>query len=94
MGWEVGVPAQLKRALKSQRVNVQYERCMSLVHSKSIRLGNRRAVSVMAVVALLVFGFILLRPGAAQAQEMVGVGGETQFVFNTFAFLIWGALVM
>ncbi len=67
---------------------------MSLVHSKSMKLGNRRAVLVMAVVALLVFGFILLRPGAAQAQEMVGVGGETQFVFNTFAFLIWGALVM
>ena len=69
---------------------------MNFVHSKSrsIQLANRRPVWIMAVIALLVFGFILLGPGAAQAQEMVGVGGETQFVFNTFAFLIWGALVM
>ncbi|MXX00081.1 MAG: hypothetical protein F4Z79_00440 [Acidimicrobiia bacterium] len=44
------------------------------------------------MIALLVFGFILFRPGLAKGQEMVS--GESQFVFNTFAFLIWGGLVM
>ena len=65
---------------------------MDLVHSKSLRLERRKPYLIAGVVALLVFGFILLRPGLVQAQEMVS--GETQFVFNTLAFLLWGALVM
>ena len=39
--------------------------------------------------ALLGLGAVLLA-GAAYAE----VGGETQFILNTFSFLIWGALVM
>ena len=65
---------------------------MDLVHSKSLRMEKRRPHLVVGMIALLVFGFILLRPGLAKAQEMVS--SESQFVFNTFAFLIWGGLVM
>ena len=65
---------------------------MNLVHSKSLSVERRKPYLTMGVIALLVFGFILFRPGLAKAQEMVS--GESQFVFNTFAFLIWGALVM
>ena len=64
---------------------------MHLVHSIS-GVERRKRYLTMGVIALLVFGFILFRPGLAKAQEMVS--GESQFVFNTFAFLIWGALVM
>ena len=67
---------------------------MNLVHSKSIGLLSRRPYAIMAAIALLVFGFILLRPGLVDAQELVGVSAETAFIFNTFAFLMWGALVM
>ena len=46
----------------------------------------------MAGVALVTVGVFLARPVVAHAA---GIGDEeTQFVFNTFAFLIWGALVM
>ena len=65
---------------------------MNLVHSKSLTIEKRRPHLIAGMIALLVFGFILLRPGLAKAQEMVS--GESQFVFNTFAFLIWGGLVM
>ena len=40
---------------------------------------------------LLTIGFFVARPAVAHAA---GVDGETQFVFNTFAFLVWGSLVM
>ena len=36
-------------------------------------------------------GYFLARPSIAHAQ---GIDQETQFVLNTFAFLVWGALVM
>ncbi len=65
---------------------------MTVVHSKSLRPERRRVHVVLGAVALLVLGLILLRPGLAEAQEMVSA--ESQFVFNTFAFLIWGGLVM
>ena len=39
--------------------------------------------------ALLGLGAVMLA-GAAYAE----VSGETQFILNTFSFLIWGALVM
>ncbi len=53
-------------------------------------MRNRRSV-VMASLALLTLGLFLARPAVVQAA---GVDDETRFVFNTFAFLIWGALVM
>ena len=54
-------------------------------------LANRRRVAVTVGMALPAIGFFLARPYIAQAQ---GVDEETQFIFNTFAFLVWGALVM
>ena len=55
---------------------------------------RRRAISRTGIlaVALLTLGLLLFRPLAARAADMVA--GETQFILNTFAFLIWGALVM
>ncbi len=55
---------------------------------------RNRAISRtgILVVALLTLGLLLFRPLAARAADMVA--GETQFILNTFAFLIWGALVM
>ena len=43
------------------------------------------------VVALIVAGFSVASPSVARAAE---VADETQFILNTFSFLIWGALVM
>ena len=46
----------------------------------------------MAGVALVTVGLFVARPAVAHAA---GISDEeTQFVLNTFAFLIWGALVM
>ena len=55
---------------------------------------RNRAISRTGIlaVALLTLGLLLFRPLAARAADMVA--GETQFILNTFAFLIWGALVM
>ena len=52
---------------------------------------TRRRTTVVAVAAFLTAGFLLARPSIAYAQ---GVGEETQFVLNTFAFLVWGVLIM
>ena len=47
-----------------------------------------RAVTKFGIVAMiLVFAL-------SPAQARAAVEGEAQFVFNTFAFLVWGALVM
>ncbi len=54
-------------------------------------LAPRSRASVIAGIALLTLGVFLVRPAVAHAA---GVDQETQFVFNTFAFLVWGALVM
>ena len=54
-------------------------------------LTPRSRASVIAGMALLTLGVFLVRPAVAHAA---GVDEETQFVFNTFAFLIWGVLVM
>ena len=51
----------------------------------------RSRAAVIAGIALLTIGFFAARPAVAHAA---GVDGETQFVFNTFAFLVWGTLVM
>ena len=48
-------------------------------------------IAVIVLVAVLTLGIFFGRPAIAHAA---GVDPESQFVFNTFAFLIWGALVM
>ena len=59
------------------------------------RLSTRRK---MAIAALSVAPVALLTalPATALADEHtpLGVSDETQFILNTFAFLVWGALVM
>ncbi len=49
-----------------------------------------------AGIALLTTAFLIALPAVALADEHApaGVSDETQFILNTFAFLIWGALVM
>ncbi len=51
----------------------------------------RRPAIILAVTAAGAAAIFLGRPAIAQAAA---VDGETEFVLNTFAFLIWGALVM
>ena len=56
----------------------------------------RRRGLQTAGVALLTTAFLIAVPAVALADDPapVGVSDETQFILNTFAFLIWGALVM
>ncbi len=54
-------------------------------------LANRSRVAVTLGAGILTAGLILARPSIALAS---GVDEETQFILNTFAFLVWGALVM
>ena len=54
-------------------------------------LANRRRGVMAAGIALPAIGFFLARPYVAHAQ---GVDQETQFILNTFMFLVWGALIM
>ena len=54
-------------------------------------LRSRHRVAVIAAVLILPVAGWFAWPHAAHAA---GVDSETQFVLNTFAFLIWGALVM
>ena len=56
-----------------------------------VRPGSRRGRTLaIAAVALGAVGLFAARPAIANAA----VDGETAFVLNTFAFLVWGALVM
>ena len=48
-------------------------------------------IAVIALIAVLTLGILFGRPAIAHAA---GVDPESEFVLNTFAFLIWGALVM
>ena len=50
-----------------------------------------RRYRTLIVVGLIVAGFSVASPSVARAAE---VGAETQFILNTFSFLVWGALVM
>ena len=51
----------------------------------------RRLAFILAITAIGAAAIFLGRPAIAEAAA---VDGETEFVLNTFAFLIWGALVM
>ena len=53
-------------------------------------IKRHRGKLILAAAALPMLGFFAL----PQFAEAAGVDTETQFVLNTFAFLIWGALVM
>ena len=53
--------------------------------------ANRSRIAIALIAGLVTVGLILAQPSIAQAS---GVDEETQFIFNTFAFLVWGALVM
>ena len=57
---------------------------------------SRRRGMKAAGIALLATAFLIALPAVALADEHapVGVSDETQFILNTFAFLVWGALVM
>ncbi len=52
------------------------------------RSANGALAAIAAAAGVSVF--VLLLPG----QALAAVGEETQFVLNSFSFLIWGALVM
>ena len=54
-------------------------------------LANRNRIAITLIAGIITIAAILARPAVAQAA---GVDEETQFVLNTFAFLVWGALVM
>ena len=54
-------------------------------------LSNRRLPAILAATGIASAVVFLLRPSIAHAA---GIDDETVFVFNTFAFLIWGVLVM
>ena len=54
-------------------------------------LPNPRLAVIFAATGIATVALLLARPAVAYAA---GVDEETSFVFNTFAFLIWGALVM
>ena len=54
-------------------------------------LSHHRLPSILAATGVATIILFLARPSVAHAT---GVGDETAFVFNTFSFLIWGALVM
>ena len=54
-------------------------------------LSRRRPALIVAVSGLVALSLFLVRPVVAHAA---GVEDETQFILNTFAFLVWGALVM
>ena len=57
-----------------------------------------RRIIKPAGIALLSLAFLGGLPAVAHAAQAdagpAGVSGETQFVLNSFAFLVWGALVM
>ena len=54
-------------------------------------LPRPRLAVIVAATGVATASLLLARPAVAYAA---GVDDETAFVFNTFSFLIWGALVM
>ena len=59
----------------------------------SLSPGCRRRETVRAVARLGILAMILVC-AFAPSQARAAIEGEAQFVLNTFAFLVWGALVM
>ena len=59
----------------------------------STLIRRRRATKGLGLAALTLT-FLAAMPTLASAQGDAGISDETRFVFNTFAFLVWGALVM
>ena len=57
--------------------------------AQSNRVFTKTGIAALIVLTL---GLLFFRPLVVHAAEIVE--GETQFILNTFAFLIWGALVM
>ena len=59
-------------------------------------ISVRRRGLIAAAIPLVATVFLVALPAVALAEEHApaGVSDETQFILNTFAFLIWGALVM
>ena len=56
-------------------------------------LFRRRRTTKVVGLAALTLTFLAIMPSLASAADSA-VNLETQFVFNTFAFLVWGALIM
>ncbi len=56
-----------------------------------MQLFGQRRRTLLLLAAAATLGIFLARPAVAQAQ---GVEAEAVYVLNTFAFLVWGALVM
>ena len=54
-------------------------------------LSRRRPAAILAETGIASAVVFLARPAVAYAA---GIDEETVFVFNMFAFLVWGALVM
>ena len=54
-------------------------------------LSHRRPAAILAATGIATLAVFLVRPAVAHAA---GIEDETAFVFNTFSFLVWGALVM
>ncbi len=54
-------------------------------------LLKRRLAAMLAATGLATVVLLLARPAVAHAA---GVEEESAFIFNTFSFLVWGALVM
>ena len=54
-------------------------------------LSHRRPPLILAVSGVLALVLFVAQPAVARAAD---VASETAFVLNTFAFLVWGALVM
>ena len=76
----------------SQETRTPSDGVGTIVNTLTNLLASRSRATVTAGVAVLTLGLFLVRPAVAHAA---GISDEeTQFVLNTFAFLIWGALVM
>ena len=58
--------------------------------SLTMRLAHRRRLVLVAAIVLLTVGVFLAKTGTAHAAT----DDETQFILNTFMFLVWGALIM
>ena len=61
------------------------ERLTAHWYGRITRSGRAAAATLLAVILLMIGGTTVLQ---------AAVDAETQFVFNTFSFLVWGALVM